>query len=301
MSRPMCRLFTQRLGAPLRAHLAPTSRTLRAPAARRFASGESGPNPNPGQNPFKVWPFVAITLLGTGSYILMARSRDGSYMTPDITNPQTPRLPAPKQDTPRFSPTDVTVVFVLGGPGAGKGTQCAKLVDEYHFTHLSAGDLLRAEQERPGSEFGELIKEYIRDGKIVPMEVTVQLLENAMAEVVDKSGGKGKFLIDGFPRKMDQAEKFEESVVKAAFVLFFDAPEDVMMERLVKRGETSGRSDDNVESIRKRFRVFVETSMPVVDRFEKEGRVVRVKATQKPEKVYEDVKSGIAPWIKGKN
>lgn len=222
-------------------------------------------------------------------------------MTPDITSPQTPRLPAPKQDTPRFSPSNVTVVFVLGGPGAGKGTQCAKLVDEYHFTHLSAGDLLRAEQERPGSEFGELIKDYIRDGKIVPMEVTVQLLENAMAEVVDKSGGKGKFLIDGFPRKMDQAERFEESVVKAAFVLFFDAPEDVMMERLVKRGETSGRADDNVESIRKRFRVFVETSMPVVDRFEKEGRVVRVKATQKPEKVYEDVKKGIEPWIQKKN
>ncbi|OBT61598.1 hypothetical protein VE03_08932 [Pseudogymnoascus sp. 23342-1-I1] len=301
MSRPMSRLFAQRLGGA-RALPAPTARPLfRSVAQRRFASGESGPNPNPGQNPFKVWPFVAITLLGTGSYILMARSRDGSYMTPDITTPQTPRLPAPKQSTPRFSPTDVTVVFVLGGPGAGKGTQCANLVSDYHFTHLSAGDLLRAEQERPGSEFGGLIKEYIRDGKIVPMEVTVQLLENAMAEVVEKSGGRGKFLIDGFPRKMDQAEKFEESVVRAAFVLFFDAPEDVMMERLVKRGETSGRADDNVESIRKRFRVFVETSMPVVERFEKEGRVVRVKATQTPEEVYGDVKRGIEPWIKGKN
>lgn len=222
-------------------------------------------------------------------------------MTPAIESPATARLSAPKKDTPAFSPSDVTVVFVLGGPGAGKGTQCAKLVSDHAFTHLSAGDLLRAEQERPGSQFGALIKEYIRDGQIVPMEVTVQLLENAMAEVVARTGGKGKFLIDGFPRKMDQAERFEETVVPAAFVLFFDAPEDVMMARLVKRGETSGRADDNVESIRKRFRVFVETSMPVVDRFEKEGRVVRVKATQSPEKVYEDVQKGIAPWIKGKN
>lgn len=78
MSRPMTRLFTQRLGAAAR--LSPARPLFRAPGARRFASGESGPNPKPGQSPFKVWPFVAITLLGTGSYILMARSRDGSCM-----------------------------------------------------------------------------------------------------------------------------------------------------------------------------------------------------------------------------
>ncbi len=86
------------------------------------------------------------------------------------------------------------MIFVLGGPGAGKGTQCANLVRDYGFTHLSAGDLLRAEQDREGSEFGQMIKEYIREGKIVPMEVTVQLLENAM---MDKNKGLGRFLIDG--------------------------------------------------------------------------------------------------------
>jgi UMP-CMP kinase len=209
--------------------------------------------------------------------------------------PKTPRkLAAPTHSIPAFSPTDVTVIFVLGGPGAGKGTQCANLVRDYGFTHLSAGDLLRAEQDRPGSEFGQLIRDCIKDGKIVPMEVTVQLLENAMAETLrEGKTTKGKFLVDGFPRKMDQAVKFEETVVPAAFVLFFDAPEDVMMTRLMKRGETSGRADDNVESIKKRFRVFVETSMPVVDKFEKEGRVVRVQATKKPEEVYEDVRKGI--------
>lgn len=83
MSRPMCRLFTQRVGAAAR--LSPVRPLFRAPAARRFASGESGPNPKPGQSPFKVWPFVAITLLGTGSYILMARSRDGSCMLPYLS------------------------------------------------------------------------------------------------------------------------------------------------------------------------------------------------------------------------
>ena len=108
--------------------------------------------------------------------------------------PTSPRLSAPHKDKPVFSTDTTSVVFVLGGPGAGKGTQCANLVRDYGFTHLSAGDLLRAEQDREGSEFGSMIKEYIKDGKIVPMEVTVQLLENAMMDV---NKGEGRFLIDG--------------------------------------------------------------------------------------------------------
>ncbi|KAF7547883.1 hypothetical protein G7046_g8865 [Stylonectria norvegica] len=196
-------------------------------------------------------------------------------------------LPAPAKTTPTFSPDDVTVIFVLGGPGAGKGTQCEKLVAERGFSHLSAGDLLRAEQDRPGSQFGDLIKDYIKNGLIVPMEVTVQLLENAMGDILRAAGStKGRFLIDGFPRKLDQAEKFETSVCPAKLVLFFDCPEDVMEARLLERGKTSGRSDDNAESIRKRFRTFIETSMPVVDYFEKDGKVIKVQATTTPDKVF---------------
>ena len=85
--------------------------------------------------------------------------------------------------TPAFDPAHITVVYVLGGPGAGKGTQCAKLIDEKDFVHLSAGDLLRAEQQREGSKVGQLIKEYIKEGTIVPMEVTIGLLKAAMQEV----------------------------------------------------------------------------------------------------------------------
>lgn len=204
----------------------------------------------------------------------------------------TGRLGAPPKATPTFSPDDVTVVFVLGGPGAGKGTQCANLVKDYGFTHLSAGDLLRAEQERPGSQFGEMIKDYIKNGLIVPMEVTVQLLENAMTATVDPSGRgdtrgkKGKFLIDGFPRKMDQAVKFEETVCPARAVLFYDCPEAEMERRLLDRGKTSGRADDNADSIRKRFHTFIETSMPVVDAFEKQGKVIKIDATPTPEEVH---------------
>jgi UMP-CMP kinase len=110
--------------------------------------------------------------------------------------PALDKLGASTRTKPLWSPDDVTVLFVLGGPGAGKGTQCAKLVQDYGFKHLSAGDLLREEQDRPGSEFGDMIKTYIKEGTIVPMEVTIQLLENAMKAAMEKEGKKG-FLIDG--------------------------------------------------------------------------------------------------------
>lgn len=89
---------------------------------------------------------------------------------------------------------------------------------------------------------------------------------------------------------MDQALRFESAVCPSKFTLFFDCPEDVMQERLINRGKTSGRSDDNAESIKKRFRTFVETSMPVVDHFEKEGKVVKVSAVKGPNEIYEEVK-----------
>ncbi|KAL2010094.1 hypothetical protein VTN00DRAFT_5901 [Thermoascus crustaceus] len=218
---------------------------------------------------------------------------------------EVPREPSPPQSSnntsPRFSPNDVSVVFMLGGPGAGKGTQSGNLMRDYGFTHLSAGDLLRAEQVREGSQYGDLIRNYIREGKIVPMEITVALLSNAMADVLARGeqpprqnpSKKARFLIDGFPRKVDQAVFFEETVCPSALTIFLNCPEDVMLQRLLKRGETSGREDDNVESIRKRFRVFEEQSMPVVHNYEKQGKVVSVEAVGSVEEVYERIKAGI--------
>ncbi|ORY33098.1 adenylate kinase-domain-containing protein [Naematelia encephala] len=201
----------------------------------------------------------------------------------------------------KFDESKVTVIFVLGGPGAGKGTQCERLVADYGFKHLSAGDLLRAEQDRPGSEYGDLIKDYIREGKIVPMEVTIKLLEVAMHEAIKTppndseawKDGKGLFLIDGFPRKMDQALKFDEAVCQSSFVLFFNTTEQVMLERLLERGKTSGRADDNRESITKRFRTFVDTSMPVVKYYGGLGKVVEVDSSPDKEIVYANVKKAV--------
>lgn len=175
------------------------------------------------------------------------------------------------------------IFFVLGGPGSGKGTQCSFLVDKFGFEHFSAGDLLRKEVSS-GSEQGVIIDDMIKDGKIVPGEITINLLKNA----IEGSTAPG-VLIDGFPRQLGQAGSFEKDVSDFEFVLFFDCPEEEMERRLLQRGETSGRSDDNIESIRKRFKTFLETSMPVIDYYEAKGKVHRIDATQKKELISEQV------------
>lgn len=209
-----------------------------------------------------------------------------------------------------FDASKVTVLFVLGGPGAGKGTQCANLVKDFDFCHLSAGDLLRAEQNREGSEYGDMIRTYIKEGQIVPMEVTIKLLENAMRATISAAAeekpsrdgwanGQGRFLIDGFPRKMDQANKFDEDVCQSTMVLFFTTTEEEMLKRLLERGKTSGREDDNEESIKKRFRTYHEQTMPVIEHYSKMGKVATIDATATIEAVHEKAKSVVDTIFKG--
>jgi UMP-CMP kinase len=120
------------------------------------------------------------------------------------------------------------VVFILGGPGSGKGTQSKLIQDKYRFVHLSAGDLLRAERQKPDSKNGKLIEEYIVNGKIVPSEITVALLEEAMVE----SGIKGgRFLIDGFPRNEENLGNWVKMMgeeVETPFIINLECSEKVM-------------------------------------------------------------------------
>jgi len=195
----------------------------------------------------------------------------------------------------------VKVIYVLGGPGVGKGTQCENLVRDYGFVHLSAGDLLRAEQNREGSQYGELIRNNIKGGTIVPSEVTIALLENAIKDTLSKphpnetgwEDGRGRFLVDGFPRKMDQAIMFDEEVCLSSYVLFFALSEKIMLQRLTERGKTSGREDDNEEVIKKRFQTFEDTSMPVIDYYRKRNKVVEIDASPPIAEVYVNVKKAV--------
>ncbi|TVU37785.1 hypothetical protein EJB05_11120, partial [Eragrostis curvula] len=183
----------------------------------------------------------------------------------------------------------VTVVFVLGGPGSGKGTQCANIVEHFGFTHLSAGDLLRAEI-KSGSENGTMIENMIKEGKIVPAEVTIKLLQEAMIK-----SENDKFLIDGFPRNEENRAAFEDvTKVSPTFVLFFDCSEEEMERRLL--GRNQGRVDDNIETIRKRFRVFVESSLAVIEYYSAKGKVKKIDAAKPIPEVFEDVKAIFAPY-----
>ncbi|THG96826.1 hypothetical protein EW026_g5072 [Hermanssonia centrifuga] len=222
----------------------------------------------------------------------------------DTTSTETSTVDKPKG--PVFDFNKVTVLFVLGGPGAGKGTQCANLVKDFDFCHLSAGDLLRAEQNRPGSTYGEMIRTYIKEGQVVPMEVTVKLLEDAMRASLNekKTGqgwedGKGRFLVDGFPRKMDQAIKFDEEICQSKMVLFFSTTEEEMTKRLLERGKTSGREDDNEESVRKRFRTYKEQTMPVIEYYNKTGKVAEIDASASIDEVHEKATQVVAKIFSG--
>ncbi|XP_050383344.1 UMP-CMP kinase 4-like [Argentina anserina] len=181
-----------------------------------------------------------------------------------------------------------TVVFVLGGPGSGKGTQCANIVKQFGFTHLSAGDLLRAERNS-GSENGTMISNMIKEGQIVPAVVTIKLLERAMLE-----SGNDKFLIDGFPRNEENRAAFEDvTKIVPSFVLYFDCSEEEMERRLLSRNQ--GREDDNVETIRKRFKVFLESTQKVLEYYNSQGKVRKVDAGRPIEEVFESVKCIFGP------
>ena len=141
------------------------------------------------------------------------------------------------------------VVFVLGAPGSGKGTQCTKLSQKFSYLHLSAGDLLREERSKETSPFREEIEHHIREGSIVPVEITVKLIDIAM----EKSPSK-LVLIDGFPRNQNNLDGWQAIMKDKAdvqFVLLLDCPVQVCIQRCL--GRNQGRIDDNEETLRKRF------------------------------------------------
>jgi len=165
------------------------------------------------------------------------------------------------------------VLFVLGGPGAGKGTQSDLIVDNYKCVHLSVGELLREARASDSNPHAELIEDCLVHGKIVPVEISLQLLQTAMDEAYKQPAADGSkygtrlFLVDGFPRNFDNLQGWTANMPHVASclgALVYDCPQDVLEARIMSRAETSGRSDDNLTSARKRFKTFQMQTMPVV-------------------------------------
>ncbi|XP_020522594.1 uncharacterized protein LOC18433797 isoform X3 [Amborella trichopoda] len=180
-----------------------------------------------------------------------------------------------EKDQARIEDKNLHIVFVLGGPGSGKGTQCSKIVDTFGFSHLSAGELLRREMSSD-TEIGAMICDTIKEGKIVPSEVTVKLLHKHM-----EANENNKFLIDGFPRTDENRVAFEQFIgVEPVFVLYFECPEEEM-----------GRIDDNIETIKKRLKVFRKLNLPVINHYSARGKVHKINAVGTIDGVFDNIRS----------
>ncbi|MGJ8650989.1 MAG: nucleoside monophosphate kinase [Opitutaceae bacterium] len=196
-----------------------------------------------------------------------------------------PRLPCPKPK----------VVFVLGGPGTGKGTMCALAESQLGWTHLSTGALLRAEREAGGPN-AAIIETCIAAGKLVPNAITVALLKDAM-ETAIRTTGKNNFLIDGFPRSLDNLEGWTERFGREAELpkmLYLVCPYAVLEKRILARAKWTGRSDDNVESVKLRFDTFAAETLPTVEHFKGLNKCVEIDASQDRQAVYALVASNLA-------
>lgn len=168
-------------------------------------------------------------------------------------------------------------IVLFGPPGAGKGTQAQFLINKYQLVHLSTGDLFR-KNIGEGTELGKLAKSYMDKGELVPDQVTVDMLKDAVES--NKSGAKG-FIFDGYPRNTLQAEVLDtflnEMQLPVTVALALEVEDEILVERILKRGETSGRSDDtSVETIRERIRVYYENTAILKDYYQKQGKLAVV-------------------------
>ena len=170
----------------------------------------------------------------------------------------------------------MTNIILCGAPGCGKGTQSEFIVEKYGLTHLSTGDLMRHEVAS-GSELGQLIESYTIQGQLVPDDVTIQLLEKHIESLPADTKG---LIFDGFPRTLNQAVQLERLMKKrgdkTAILIDINVPEDEIIRRLLERGKTSGRTDDNLETIKKRLVVYHEQTRPVDDYYELMDKYVRI-------------------------
>lgn len=180
-------------------------------------------------------------------------------------------------------------IVIFGAPGSGKGTQSDLMIEKYGFNHISTGDVLRAEIKN-GTELGKTAKGFIDNGQLIPDELMV----NILASVYDSFGKEHKGVIfDGFPRTIPQAEALKAMLAerghKVAAMIELDVPEDELMKRLIKRGQESGRADDNEETIKKRLTVYHSQTAPLIDWYKNEKLYAHIKGIGELETITADV------------
>lgn len=176
-------------------------------------------------------------------------------------------------------------IVIFGAPGSGKGTQSENLIKKYNLAHISTGDVLRAEMKN-GTELGTLAEGYISKGQLVPDDVVIGMLANVLDSKKDAAG----VIFDGFPRTIAQGEALdkmlEERNQAVSIVVSLEVDEPELIDRLIKRGQQSGRSDDNLETIKARLDVYTNQTSPLKKQYEASGKLASIQGVGTVEEIF---------------
>lgn len=183
-------------------------------------------------------------------------------------------------------------IVIFGAPGSGKGTQSERIVEKYGINHISTGDVLRAEIKN-GTELGKTAKSYIDQGQLIPDALMIDILASVFDSFEDSKG----VIFDGFPRTIAQAEALKNMLAErnqeVSVMLDLEVPEEELMTRLIKRGQESGRADDNEETIKKRLVVYHSQTSPLIDWYKKEGKYHHINGLGTMDGIFADICKGI--------
>lgn len=185
-------------------------------------------------------------------------------------------------------------IVIFGAPGAGKGTQSENLIKHYNLFHISTGDVLRSHIKQ-GTELGKTAKSYIDKGHLIPDELMIDILGSVLDDNKDAAGNG--VIFDGFPRTIAQAEALDKMLDERGMavdaVVGLEVPEDELVKRLVLRGQQSGRSDDNEETIKSRLGVYHNQTAPLQDFYKKKGIYKAINGSGTVEGIFSDIKQAI--------
>jgi len=183
-------------------------------------------------------------------------------------------------------------VVIFGAPGSGKGTQSELIIKEYGLDHISTGDVLRAEMKNK-TELGKTAKDYIEKGQLVPDALIVDML----AKVLDSKNNSKGVIFDGFPRTIPQAKALKvmlnERNTDVSIMLNLQVEEAELIKRLIERGKISGRSDDNLETIKSRLEVYHTQTAPLAEYYIEEDKHVAIKGTGSINEIFDRIKDAI--------